>query len=76
MAAATERIAAATGSGMWQPAYAAGSSAAAAQPVWELAAASGNIKQAPEDTSELLSFSVAEDFTPAQARVRVRKLPA
>lgn len=67
-AAGAEGAAAASGSGLWQPAYAADSSAAAAQPVWELAAASGNIKQAPEDTSELLPFSVADNFTPAQAR--------
>ena len=52
------------------PAYAANGSAAAAQPVWDVAAAdNGGIKQAPQDTSELLPFSTAERLSPAQTRV-------
>lgn len=52
------------------PAYAADGSAAAAQPVWDLAAAdNGGIKQAPQDTSELLPFSTAERLSSAQTRV-------
>ena len=54
----------------WPPAYAADGSAAAAQPVWDLAAAdNGGIKQPPAETSELLPFSAADAFSPAQARV-------
>ena len=52
------------------PAYAANGSAAAAQPVWDLAAVeNGGIKQAPQDTSELLPFSTAETLSSAQTRV-------
>ena len=38
-------------------------------PLWEAAAATGNIKQAPQDTSQLLPASAIEQLGSAETRV-------